>query len=578
ARQELCESLNYFRSYQGGVYSNNKRARGYLLDGHPAAHDLWHEQGKCIISHGCVSLDMALYKNTGKSTLVEDQTVTSPSCAALVSSWLAKEPVVLIAGSGYELFPFNIQPPMEYVVLGYYVINHAWEPERSPLSSKGYFVRWKFQFRWIESQGKPWWITEDVYVCPVLSRLCTVETLKSRRPMFMAPDVGGKSELCQYCQRRSMNIYRFGWVCTNSGCKSFFCRRDNEAPSPGGYDTKFLTVKPDLFAFSYIPLNIRPELPVVRQLVDGMEQSQVATLRPFWKGFWCEKCGRLSCREYWTHWECLNCHYEYRIKASLQTPQPVPVRLIQKPTYSQNAGITERISIFRDGQNTFRCTSYIFPFSRGTVHLVRANVSAEATANDILKQYQVDARDNRDFFRRYSMKTVLKGRMLSHYFSQNSGAPYAYVGGTDNTVELDKFNSVSQSLAFIRKRVSTVLGRETVFNEILSAAYMEDQKMEYHSDGEKDLGPVVAALSLGAGASMKFRPVPTKWREANDGVKSPKKPPNVIELTLYHGDVLIMDGLDIQEYYQHAVHPSGFRIAATARYIEIKSDFDGTES
>lgn len=72
ARQELCESLSYFRSYQGGVYSQKRRARGYLLDGHPAVYvlvlrmqvlckdhlecvcyrqDLWHADGRCIISH-----------------------------------------------------------------------------------------------------------------------------------------------------------------------------------------------------------------------------------------------------------------------------------------------------------------------------------------------------------------------------------------------------------------------------------------------------------------------------------------------------------------------------------------------
>jgi hypothetical protein len=71
-----------------------------------------------------------------------------------------------------------------------------------------------------------------------------------------------------------------------------------------------------------------------------------------------------------------------------------------------------------------------------------------------------------------------------------------------------------------------------------------------HSDGERDLGPVVAALSLGAAAAMRFRPVPSKWPGVSDDGTGPKKPPNVLEVTLYHGDVLIMDGADIQEYYQ----------------------------
>jgi hypothetical protein len=36
SRQELCENLPYFRSYQGGVYFRDGRAHGYLMDGHPS--------------------------------------------------------------------------------------------------------------------------------------------------------------------------------------------------------------------------------------------------------------------------------------------------------------------------------------------------------------------------------------------------------------------------------------------------------------------------------------------------------------------------------------------------------------
>jgi hypothetical protein len=50
-----------------------------------------------------------------------------------------------------------------YLVLPVFFILSE-EPEHSN-NPKGYCVRRKFQFRWIESQGRPWWITEDTYVC-----------------------------------------------------------------------------------------------------------------------------------------------------------------------------------------------------------------------------------------------------------------------------------------------------------------------------------------------------------------------------------------------------------------------------
>ena len=50
-----------------------------------------------------------------------------------------------------------------------------------------------------------------------------------------------------------------------------------------------------------------------------------------------------------------------------------------------------------------------------------------------------------------------------------------------------------------------MLGERPVFNELLTAAYMEKQSMGYHTDGERGLGPVVASLSMGSPAIMKFR-------------------------------------------------------------------------
>lgn len=36
SRQEVCESVEWFRSYQGGVYHKDGSVKGYLLSGHPA--------------------------------------------------------------------------------------------------------------------------------------------------------------------------------------------------------------------------------------------------------------------------------------------------------------------------------------------------------------------------------------------------------------------------------------------------------------------------------------------------------------------------------------------------------------
>jgi len=49
-RQELCEGVPYFRSYQAGIYYRNEVAFGYLLDGFGAERDFIGSH--VVISHG----------------------------------------------------------------------------------------------------------------------------------------------------------------------------------------------------------------------------------------------------------------------------------------------------------------------------------------------------------------------------------------------------------------------------------------------------------------------------------------------------------------------------------------------
>jgi len=121
-------------------------------------------------------------------------------------------------------------------------------------------------------------------------------------------------------------------------------------------------------------------------------------------------------------------------------------------------------------------------------------------------------------------------------------------------------------MQYIRRRATLALGQDPGFNEILSVAYMAEQKMEcrciitrifslkrtvvsVHSDGERDLGPIVAGLSLGASAIMAFRPVPSRWKAAEPEADR-KSPPIFLKLLLRHGDMVVMEGAELQEFYQ----------------------------
>lgn len=81
-----------------------------------------------------------------------------------------------------------------------------------------------------------------------------------------------------------------------------------------------------------------------------------------------------------------------------------------------------------------------------------------------------------------------------------------YVGAADKTLPFDQCPPcVLRALELISARAAIMMGERPTFNELLSAAYMEKQSMGFHTDGERGLGPVVASLSMGSPAIMKFR-------------------------------------------------------------------------
>jgi hypothetical protein len=158
-------------------------------------------------------------------------------------------------------------------------------------------------------------------------------------------------------------------------------------------------------------------------------------------------------------------------------------------------------------------------------------------------------------------------------------------------------------------------------NEVLVLGYFEEQKINYHDDGEFGLGPTIATLSLGAPGTMRIRmkmrrlhgissavgmydgapPIPgCKQYEARlaiqpslDELKASdpkaytakrKQTPkdlkldckgiarDVLTMQLGHGDIVIMHGADVQKYHEHAVEHSGkLRFALTCRYIDPES-------
>ncbi|SNX81580.1 uncharacterized protein MEPE_00285 [Melanopsichium pennsylvanicum] len=178
-RQELCESLPYYRAYQTGCYVTGALGRppsksqkalgrkyatlkdsipyGYLLAGWPSRRDAWSHNGTVIISHGGgkSQVDESSGPSVAKTaSLKHDQSADGSTIRALLHSSRHRLPIVLIAANNYALLPFKLA--CSYAVLGWYLITDGWAEREASDGDTG-FVRWKFRFEWIPAQGQPWW-------------------------------------------------------------------------------------------------------------------------------------------------------------------------------------------------------------------------------------------------------------------------------------------------------------------------------------------------------------------------------------------------------------------------------------
>ncbi|KAJ7470891.1 hypothetical protein FB451DRAFT_1472612 [Mycena latifolia] len=483
SRQELCETMPWFRRYQGGVYQKDDVAKGYMLSEYGATRDCFKHGGKFIISHGGGGRVEDLHgKLNGQVVSQEKNDIT---VRALLKNYADQIPLVLIVDDKYPEFPLKLGEKGIYLaVLGFYMIVDAWaelhEINGTPV------VRYKFAFQWCAGQDEPWW----------------------------------------HAERSSSGLPN------HLDYNDHFLELRNPPQFPTGFDTRLMRERLDLSP------------------ADGL-----TTKFNYTRGWHCENCGRVSSRWAMEKYECGHCHAVHRIVGVVQTASslqhPPPARF-QRVDYDLDASsdmtlLPVQRYKYSDGWGIRQ--SFQLPDNRGTIHHIRGSASVNKEADHIFEKYQRQSAGGSLLFRRWPLKT--------------------YVGGSDQTVPLAQAPSaVVDAHKLITTRLGAALGQKYEFNEVLSVAYLEKQKMAFHSDDEKGLGPVVAGLSLGSPAVMHFR-------LAKNAKEKAARNKILLTVRLEHGDILVMEGAGVQEYYQHTVVPDNYRIAVTARHISTEGKTGG---
>ncbi|KAJ4332066.1 hypothetical protein N0V87_008687, partial [Didymella glomerata] len=132
ARMDLCETLHYFRSYQGACHSTGGFVRGFMFD--KVAHVRDYMDSNVVIARA--GGGQVKDKDSGEMKASGDQ-VEGNHSQNLRNCMAHYNPVVIITGADNPHMPS--QPPHQYCVLDYFKPTHIWTEK----SGKSNIVRYR---------------------------------------------------------------------------------------------------------------------------------------------------------------------------------------------------------------------------------------------------------------------------------------------------------------------------------------------------------------------------------------------------------------------------------------------------
>ncbi|KAK7536864.1 uncharacterized protein J3D65DRAFT_553080, partial [Phyllosticta citribraziliensis] len=593
-RQALCETLPYYHAYQSGGYVTGGFAYGFMVDKESSARDYMDSEVLITRAGGGLSRDA----NSGSMVRGSDQSLKSSQVQGVRNSMDFFNPVAIISGDRNPQAPCAMPHP--YNVLDWFKPAYVWAEK-----SNGHVVV-KYRFEKLDKDKSSWWMPQGLEEPAKLGSL-------------PAPEI----KTCDDCSESSTRVYLQGWMCLQPQCANFW-KIDGLEPEEASllYDPRFLKQYTP-WGHSSAPQPLRPEpMRLGSMPVLGDDVSWAAG-----KGIACPDCGRCNSREVWKGWQCGNpaCSFEYSLPHSLIPPSGIrnPYDPASKGyTSSKDQVLSSSVGLEVEFANNYRIHKYIIPGIPGFI----AHFIANGTVNE-----ELDGPDDMwtelqsteiGLCRRPLQCSTLRGPMLTQHFSVNYGMPYKFIASTES----HSFENACKAIKDSRSRLNWAArqcnpdhGNE--FNELLALGYFERQGIDYHDDGEKGLGPTIATLSLGSTSNMKIRmkakhhngatksgayvdlpPIPgcLKYEErkaAHDaleqlraqgefdaakarvkqlpkqlGLKSKGNAKDVLNMFLRHGDIVIMHGAKIQQYFEHTVEHAGkLRFALTCRYIDPES-------
>ncbi|KAI1803856.1 hypothetical protein F4811DRAFT_571616 [Daldinia bambusicola] len=549
-RSPLNDAAQYFKSHQGSLHTTDLVPEGTLIDGSGGTRDCAGSEVVITPVGGGKVLDPV----TKKMVRTEDQGNDGKNLKALKKGLAEKHPIVVIAD--------------------YFYVTDLWQEKTK--GDKGQLVSiWMVRFEKIHLSKKSWWAPKGVS--------------GHEAGEFEVGEYSCKSHICTACQSPSKEIFKQGWTCLNSQCPKYFELSKCFDVDKLEYNDAFLRER-TAYTGPKFKEELVPSLP-------SKEHNNIGSEKEYKQGIVCPKCRCCSRRIKWSGWFCENvdCDFEYAVPMKqapldnvlLENQRIEHGRTSRKDYAHGSIAVHEKI-VGGQAFKTFFLPDDDSEICIGTITRIRPTADAISRKGGIDDLYMQLQQEDLKLERRPAKNPGCRVEELTSHFSGNFGAPYKFGVVVKNTTSFQDAPSailetllrltwggkeaVETSINLIRdeniKVLENAIPREfDQYNEELVLGYFENSKISAHDDGEKELGPNVASLSLGSPSVMKFSPKKGKIIGDNNDLDK-KRRKAVLSFTLKHGDMLIMHGEQIQKLYLHAVEPQGkHRFALTCRYI-----------
>ncbi len=452
--------------------------------------------------------------------------------------------------------------PYRYTVLAHFQVTDVW------MELNDGYRTWCARLEKIDLFNQSWWANKH--------------RPRNYDPAAREPEFHRKCEViqCFHCRSGSKRMFRQGFVCLNINCALYFKLtngnfvRDLDSPE---YNQDFKNERTRFVQTRALVSLATPLLNEEDMVINARSGTEVL----YTKGMVCPQCKCCSRKMEFTSWSCENdtCRFTYSLPTRIISVEEAQPAGLKPDTQFSAKGI--QISHWPVG--SFNLYEYRIPGpddkdgNKTTAGFLRhfksnAAINAQKDGPDDLFALMQQKESNFGLKRRPVRCPGTVGEILTGHYACNWGATYKFIVAQDST----PFKDAPEVLIKALKKMSWA-GQQTFqhigesfkpFNELLSIGYMEGNSIGYHDDGEKDLGPTIATLSLGAQAEMMLRPKSkSSIGPGRNNAKNTKA--DVLKVTLNHGDIIIMHGRDLQKYYEHAVKPYGtLRFALTCRHID----------